>query len=317
VSTAATEPAQLSCDRTVPRRLVHKAAVEQVLLTDGRRESDGSFTVAAHLPRSHMLFGDTASGHHDAGMLGEAFRQAAIYVTHRFLEVPGDCHFLMGSTSLTLDDLDAGQVAPHPQMLEMRLEAHGIRRWRDGGLRDYEARMEGSVEGRRLLVGSGALATLPPRRYATMRGSGGARSDGVPREARDPDALHAGVGRADPRNRLLAELVPSDDGYEAALAPDLDHPVFFDHPQDHLPGSLLVEALRQLAVASSSAACCWDPERLLLTRFEISFERFAELDAPVDGATTVSWSGGSAAVDAVLRQGGRKVAGALVELRPA
>jgi 2-oxo-3-(phosphooxy)propyl 3-oxoalkanoate synthase len=308
--------AELRFDQTVPRRLVHKSAVEQVLLTDGRRLGGNSFAVAAHLPRSHMLFGDSAAGFYDATLLGEAFRQAVIYVTHRFLDVAEDVHFVIGRTSLRIEDVEAGRVLPRPQTLEMTLETDCLHYWRDGTLRDYEARVEARVDGRLLLGGSGVLATLPPRRYATMRGQGRARSDELPRPPRDPGRLTAGVGRTDPRNRLLAELTPGGDGYEAALAPDLDHPVFFDHPQDHLPGSLLVEALRQVAVASSSAACRWDPDRVVLTRFCVEFESFAELGAPVRCAASVRQAPESAAVEAVLRQEDSTVARARVELRP-
>jgi hypothetical protein len=316
MSMAAPGAGQLHVDQTVPRRLVHKSAVEQVLLTDGRRLGENSFAVAAHLPRSHMLFGDVTAGYYDATLLGEAFRQAVIYVTHRFLEVPDGVHFVMGRTSLGIEDVGAGRVASSPQTLEMTLDADCLHHWRDGSLRDYEARMEARVEGRLLVGGSGVVATLPARRYATMRGPSRAGSDEVPRSPRDPGNLHPGVGRADPRNRLLAALTPTGEDYEAALAPDLDHPVFFDHPQDHLPGALLVEALRQVAVASSSAACGWDPDHVLLTRFCVEFERFAELEAPVRCTASVRRSPASASVEAVLLQEDETVARAQVELRP-
>jgi 2-oxo-3-(phosphooxy)propyl 3-oxoalkanoate synthase len=303
-------------ERTVPRGLVHKEAIEQVLLTDGRRLAEDRFAVAAHLPRSHMLFGDSVVGHHDATLLGEAFRQAVIYVTHRFLGVPAATHFVMGRTTLELEDPEAGRVLFWPQGLEMTIEARGLNHWRDGSLRDYEALLEARVDGHPLLVGSGVVATLPPRRYAAVRGKGRARSDTLPRPAREPGDLHPGVGRRDRRNRLLGGFGITGEGFAAALVPDLDHPVFFDHPQDHLPGSMLVEALRQVAIASAAAARGWDPERLLLTRFSVEFTRFAELDRGVECSAVVAPGGDTAVLEAALEQDGEPVARARIALRP-
>lgn len=53
---------------------------------------------------------------------------------------------------------------------------------------------------------------------------------------------------------------------------DDTHPVLFDHPCDHIPGMLLLEALRQAACARLGV-----PEAHLVS-LGATFHRFAELD---------------------------------------
>ncbi|MFJ7049710.1 ScbA/BarX family gamma-butyrolactone biosynthesis protein [Streptomyces sp. NPDC101112] len=58
------------------------------------------------------------------------------------------------------------------------------------------------------------------------------------------------------------------------LRTDTSHPVLFDHPVDHAPGMLLLEAARQ---ATQSAT---HPRRTLVVGLSCDFTRYAEFDAP-------------------------------------
>ncbi|MFF3446643.1 ScbA/BarX family gamma-butyrolactone biosynthesis protein [Streptomyces sp. NPDC002667] len=58
------------------------------------------------------------------------------------------------------------------------------------------------------------------------------------------------------------------------LRTDTTHPILFDHPVDHAPGMLLLEAARQAAQALAH------PEATVAVGMESVFTRYAELDAP-------------------------------------
>lgn len=60
----------------------------------------------------------------------------------------------------------------------------------------------------------------------------------------------------------------------AELVVDKTHPFFFDHPQDHIPGLLLLEAAVQMAHASPTAPC-------FVSYIDASFIRYALFNAPV------------------------------------
>jgi hypothetical protein len=59
---------------------------------------------------------------------------------------------------------------------------------------------------------------------------------------------------------------------------DTSHPAYFDHPQDHLPGMVLLEAYRQVALLAVADACAWAPESLMVVACDARFSRYAELE---------------------------------------
>jgi hypothetical protein len=109
-------------------------------------------------------------------------------------------------------------------------------------------------------------------------------------------------------------LVGRDRGADVVLAPtgdmkvwevrsDLNHPVLFDHRVDHLPGMVLVEAMRQAACLATG----W-PE-LLVTGLSSRFDRYVEFDQPcLVRAEAGPAALGGTPVRVVLEQGGGTVA---------
>jgi hypothetical protein len=85
---------------------------------------------------------------------------------------------------------------------------------------------------------------------------------------------------------------------------DLDDPVFFDHPLDHVPGMLLVTATLELAEHVSML----EPDNVT---FRLSFTKFCELGSPIE-VTASRQADGTSRIDVV--QSGRSIAnGALAE----
>lgn len=87
------------------------------------------------------------------------------------------------------------------------------------------------------------------------------------------------------RRELSAWLEPlpgaPQDVYWCQLVCDLDHAFFFEHPQEHVPGMLLVEACRQMVEAA------WHQfgrapfgDVFVIDTMHVSFRAYVELDAP-------------------------------------
>jgi len=93
------------------------------------------------------------------------------------------------------------------------------------------------------------------------------------------------VHKRDPRNVLIAwvrQRPGESDCFEAEMVHDMEHPFFFEHPLDHIPAMMLVEAGRQLGIAISHLFLGVPMNRMFATRaFDIRFNDFAELHAPV------------------------------------
>lgn len=87
------------------------------------------------------------------------------------------------------------------------------------------------------------------------------------------------------RNVLLARVerrAGDADTYDAEMVMDLEHPFFFEHPLDHVPAMMLVEAGRQLGIAISHLFLGVPMGVQFATRsFDIRFTDFADLDHAV------------------------------------
>ena len=101
-----------------------------------------------------------------------------------------------------------------------------------------------------------------------------------------PRVDQALVHKARPENVLVARVEPVFEHHVAAqmVVPE-EHPFFFEHPCDHVPGLALVEAGRQgaLVVAHTVYDVPIEGIAFLLQDLRIGFQRPAELDQPVFG----------------------------------
>ena len=93
------------------------------------------------------------------------------------------------------------------------------------------------------------------------------------------------VHKLHPQNVLLSrvERVPGpDERYEADMVPDFDHPFFFEHPLDHVPAMMLVEAGRQMGIAVAHLFLGVPFGTMFATQaFDLKFLGFAELSEPI------------------------------------
>ncbi|WP_042389144.1 ScbA/BarX family gamma-butyrolactone biosynthesis protein [Streptacidiphilus melanogenes] len=267
---------------TVPREYVHRASVAEVLLTGWGAAPDGdrdAFVVRAQWPRRHALF-TPALGLQDPMLLAESVRQAGLLLSHAEYHVPFGHQFLMWDLSFAATPA-AFTAGPTPTDVELRTVCRDIvRRGRTIAAMRYEVTVLRA--GRPVATGGARFSCTSDAVHRRMR-AGRPVTTGRPLPVPvDP----ASVGRATPQDVLLAAAPAPVAGAGAAgagaagavghweLRVDTDHPIFFDHPVDHVPGMLLLEAARQAARAVTR-----QPGAVLLG-MESSFLRYAELDAP-------------------------------------
>ncbi|WP_415944138.1 ScbA/BarX family gamma-butyrolactone biosynthesis protein [Streptomyces sp. 067-1] len=308
----------------VPRATVHKRAATEVFLTDAVQTADGRFTVAVRWPREHDLYRPGPRGDEDPLLWIETVRQAGIHLSHRFYGVPMDHPFVLVGLTFAVDPATAPRrhARPVPVALDVvvRREAQNARR------------MAASAEAV-VLAGGRAMGrvglrwqAVDPARYEVLRarnsppkpiGTVPGDTDATPLTART-------VGRARERDVLLA-ATRDDDTWMLRL--DTGHPVLFDHATDHIPGMVLLEALRQAAVVGAARrtgpatthGTDRAPRTPLLRSGTVVFEAFGELDAP---ATVTARSGpatadGGPALSVSAVQGGRTLARADLLCGPA
>lgn len=312
--------------RTVPRELVHRWSLTEVFVTGALIRDEDTLDVGVQIPRSHAFYRDTAGCCHvyDPMVLLEAARQTLIMLGHELFEMPMGTKFIL--REIMLRDLDLTALAVGGAPTEVVLRCRILRRFRGP---------EGATGARLLysaLIGEQVAATLecsmswmPGESWQTMRDEGRAVL-GLP-----PHTTFAGcpvptppigaelVDRRDPANVVVCEPRPlpgaGDGAMTAPLIVDTGHPVLFDHPLDHVPGMLSLEAFRQLGMATAVASGSLTSPAAVLTGVSARFTAMGELELPITcESVPVSGDGTDAVLRCALKQDGRAIAEGEVRL---
>ncbi|WP_404816907.1 ScbA/BarX family gamma-butyrolactone biosynthesis protein [Streptomyces thermolineatus] len=275
----------LSRSTTVPRSLVHRAAVCEVFLTDSARTSEREVLVAAQLPRVHSYYSDhTATpAHYDPLLLLEAFRQTSILVAHEHLGAPLDSKFSFNSGDLSVTDPEALHIGPVPASATVRTEVVAEKH-REGVLTGITIDMHMSLDGRAAASMRMVIQWMPPAAWDGLRARNRAALALEPARAHSTGRRlpPAAVGRHSPQNVVLADAVALGHEVVGQVVVDQSHPALFDHPLDHIPGAVFFEAYRQTALYAAHELLGLSPRCLMPTRVEAVFSRFGEFELPTD-----------------------------------
>ncbi|MBO1334256.1 ScbA/BarX family gamma-butyrolactone biosynthesis protein [Streptomyces sp. VRA16 Mangrove soil] len=283
-----TATTSLRYDSTVPRALVHRAAVAEVFLTDSRRSPGrpDTFEVAAQLPRAHIM-GESALAH-DFLLLVEILRQSGVFIAHEYENVPLDDAFIFRGLRTWLSDLDAIRAQDRPAEAVVTLTCAPQRK-RNGRVQALDFDGHVSIDGRRAIRLDGGLAFFSRSVYKALRARHRAALDAetgpLPTYAR---AQPGEVGRVNPYNVVITKPLPAGgSALSATVIADQSHPHLFDHRLDHIPGNLLLEAARQLACASVATLHSIAADTLQVVSLDADFREFAELDLVSRAVATV------------------------------
>ncbi|WP_126635054.1 ScbA/BarX family gamma-butyrolactone biosynthesis protein [Embleya hyalina] len=254
----------LSWSRTVKRESVHRVSVAEVLLTDVVRVADTTFLAAAQWPRSHPTFRPTDDGGHSRLMVLETLRQLGIFIPAQFYAVPPEAHFLIKDLFYGVDASAEPRSTSGASDITCLAEVDDFRPTPDGrGLRGVRLRVRLSVGTTTFARAGGNARFLDPHAYAALRRGATRARPAAPRVRPTPEAVDVTL----PRDVLIAGF---HGGVLEVDPADHLHPFFFDHPGDHMPGMVLVEAARQ-AIALVSGG-----ELLRPTAFRLRAPRFTE-----------------------------------------
>ncbi|MEV5237735.1 ScbA/BarX family gamma-butyrolactone biosynthesis protein [Streptomyces cinnamoneus] len=263
-SPSAVEPILTS---TVPKELVHRAAVAEVFLT-GCTQADGHhFSLTAQWPRAHGFFTADGGRRHDPLLAAETIRQTGLFLAHTELNVPIGHQFLLQEMEFTAHD-ERLLIGDSPTDLTIAAACVIL----DHRERRFAFRMDITVRraGEIVASGGGRFTCIPPELYGRIRGHRGSTAD-LPPAGRPGRAAPRDVGRDAPIDVVLSPTGRSD---RWVLNPDTRHATLFDHPCDHIPGMVLVEAARQAAYGTLR------PHGRRPSSVTVVFHRYAELDSP-------------------------------------
>ncbi|MEU2060927.1 ScbA/BarX family gamma-butyrolactone biosynthesis protein [Streptomyces sp. NPDC013455] len=252
----------------VPQELVHKHASDEVLLTDWTTHGDDRHTVRAHWPRFHSFYWPR-NRRFDPLLFVETVRQTFPLLSHVAYGVPHGSHLVWDDFAFEIEP-SAMQVPQAPADVVLEITCTDVRT-RRGCLVSMSMHADVRVNGQYVGNAGTRFTNHSPAVYRRLRGThdlAGLRDRVLPLPPALPPAT---VGHCLPENVVLAATERAD---RWQLRADLDHGILFDHPVDHAPGMLLLEALRQAAHANRPDA------HSMVTAMSVSFTGWVELDAP-------------------------------------
>ncbi|WP_432020725.1 ScbA/BarX family gamma-butyrolactone biosynthesis protein [Streptomyces sp. 1222.5] len=324
----------------VHRELVHRSNPVDVLPTGWRVLAKDRFVISVAWPVDHPFY-TRVNGKHSANLIGETIRQCGLLLAHAAYDVPLGHHFVMWDMTYTREAGPAdGDRAVHHLEVEVTCSDLRFRGTRLGAMTcDMTLRADGET----VAQGGGRFDIVSPAAYRRLRGTrmesgarpaeiGAAQARSGGSGSEPPSVSGAGLeppGASEPvqpdpvppetvgRTRVIDVLLaPAHTRTDAAptdrwqLRADFGHPTLFDHPNDHFPGMVLLEAAFQAANAAVAPGLLHHH-----TAAKVAFLGYVEYSTPcwIEARATTAGSPLTAVVEITARQNDRLVFTALLE----
>lgn len=247
----------------VPKEFVHLRRDDALFVTGWNRRKDGEFSLTARWP---------ASGGglpYDPRVFTQTIRQSGLVVAHAEYGVPLSHQTLLHYFDFTVvpgfrtssdrpSGLDIEITASEPKQRGRTVSSLGM---------DVRVLQNNTLVAR----ADSEFGWISPAAYRRLRGEH-LTADWGRWPLPEPVGPQS-VGRATPTDVVLA---PAPDGHPRhwQLRNDADNFLLYDHPVDHVPGLVLMEAAYQAAQATIG------PAVLEATSVTSRFERYVEFDRP-------------------------------------
>jgi hypothetical protein len=253
-------PGEATHSTPVSKEHTHLRRADSVLLTDWTRRGPHEFLLSAQWPAA----ADDLP--HDARVIAQLIRQSGLVIAHAAYDVPLSHQTLLHDFNYRVTpDFRAAQTAL-PLTVEVRVPDP-----KRAGRAVNALTMHIDIfhDGAAVARAEAAFSWVSPAAYRRLRGD----HHTVAWAAWDvPEPVDAtSVRRTEAVDVVLA---PSEFRDRWLLRSDVTNTVLFDHPVDHVPGLVLIEAAQQAAHALGSPAF-----------FEVEtvtshFDRYVEFDEP-------------------------------------
>jgi 2-oxo-3-(phosphooxy)propyl 3-oxoalkanoate synthase len=286
---------------TISRELTHKRRLENVYVTSlspmGAQSpsvTPSEFLFGAFVPQSNVYINDMRSHANDVVLsVVEIGRQIGIALSHEYLGVRPKQAFVLDRMvfealpALHKQDWHASETLWG--QVRISQQVHNA----EGELSSTLADGAFYAQDRCVCTQSSQWSILPRERYQRLREIARNRNARRPGQMGEPVPLGPGFTvslDSTARQPVLAPTLwvsSSGNRFVATLLVDRRNLFFFDHDNDHVPGMLVLEGMRSMALDIVGKFTPTERGPASLARIEVSFKTFAELDAPVQLVATV------------------------------
>ncbi|MGW0736631.1 ScbA/BarX family gamma-butyrolactone biosynthesis protein [Streptomyces sp. NPDC002851] len=286
---------------------VRKKVEGEALVAAWHEVSDATHEVVVEWPSRHTFY--TEAGRYCPLLVAESIRQALALLSHTAHAIPLS-HRLGWELIRCGINAEALQTSSEPVEVRLRITHTAVTRRRLGSVH-LSARVEATRDGTDLATAELWYSAHPSAIYDRLRGryadARKAFEGALPLTTAEAPFR---VGRTAARDVVLT---PTQSAHTWRLRVDTGHIVLFDHPHDHVPGMVLLEAVSQAAHARAM------PRASVPVAFDVSFLRYVEFDQPclvtAKPADPDVWGRERVSVNA--SQGGQRAFTATVTIEPA
>lgn len=272
----------LRVEQTVPRAWVHKRSLDNVLVTEIRACAEDRFICAGRMPTAHRFFNDTGrQPYTDILFYTELGRQASLAVSHAFLNVAADDVFIFEGSHAALTDAVWRSPLPSTESVAIEIHVKELTRRKNNAVSRVVTEHTMWIGDQAVFNGTGAFTIQPAAVFQRLR-----KKAALTPALRTPEASGSNIAIAAPHRHERS------DEFTASLIVDQGHPYFFDHPCDHVPGMLLLEACAQLAFTGYREST--GTRALGINAYVTHFTQFVECDVPVTLTASVCADGAAA-----------------------
>lgn len=276
------------CMQTVSRQLAHKRRIENVYVTSMDRISENEFVCGAYVPQANSFLNDMRSDANDVTLtIIEIGRQIGISLCHAYLGVEHGDMFI-------LDTLRLESFPAHYEISWAKQESLAGKMT----VTNRVMRADGAIGGVSAIIDFHCGELLIGRLHSNwsiqpVDSGKRLRELSRRRNLRNADAVDDGIPpftgfKVQPvfpakRPLLQQDLWVSLNGarFAAGLEVDQENLFFFDHENDHVPGMLIMEGMRELAVDVALRFPRKHGEYPRVLCLDATFKHYAELDHPV------------------------------------
>lgn len=255
------------------KECVGKRDLSEVFVVDCLHLCGSEQIVTVEWPRAHDFYTSTPQAHSPM-LFTESVRQALAVSCQTAHDIPRD--YSLGWEHLTLDVVaDALRTTGSATTVQLQVIHSAIKRRRMGSVQ-LVAHVQGTVDG--VYAGSAEVhySAHPSSIYNRLRGPYADRAVFLRAAPPTTPVAPERVGRTNARDVVLS---PTGEAGKWQMRVDTSHTVLYDHPHDHIPGMVLLEAVSQAAQASLKAPAT-------PVAFDTTFDGYVEFDAPCWLSTT-------------------------------
>lgn len=283
---------------TISRDLTHKRRLENVYVTSTSKLSDTEFAAGAFVPQANVYLNDMRGWRNDVTLtVIEIARQLGIAICHAHLDVSRANVFVLNT--MKLETLPAYHTTDWSveDMLTARFTVGNRVCRTDGALSAVQATADFYVSDGLVCRINSDWSIQPVESGKRLREISRVRNmrNAVSWMENIPPFEGFRIQPIFPAKRSLLDntlwAASTGKAFAAALQIDLDNMFFFDHENDHVPGMLILEGMRELAVDVAMRLPRSGGEPPRIGKVDIGFRNFAELHhtvhllAEVEGRT--------------------------------